>query len=96
MTAARVWGDTQTTRAGARELGRLQIVAAGHGGGEEASGPGGRWPRLVPDGRAWLCLHLNVVMPMPIIDATPVPALDLCLQASIALYLNLESLDAHG
>jgi hypothetical protein len=35
MTNARVWSDTQTACAGARELGRLQIVAAGHGGGEE-------------------------------------------------------------
>jgi hypothetical protein len=34
--AARVWDDTQTARAGSRELGRLHIVAAGHGGGEEA------------------------------------------------------------
>jgi len=35
-------------------------------------------------------------MPMPVVDATPVLALDLRLQASIALYLDLESLDAHG
>jgi hypothetical protein len=35
MMAARVWGDTQTAHAGARELGRLHIVATGHGGGEE-------------------------------------------------------------
>jgi len=35
-------------------------------------------------------------MPMPVADATPVLALDLRLQASTALYLDLESLDAHG
>jgi len=56
MTAARVWSDTQTARAGARELGRLQIVAAGHGGGEEtppATEEGKKCLALVAGGRAW-------------------------------------------
>jgi len=35
-------------------------------------------------------------MPMPVADPMPVLALDLRLQASTALYLDLESLDAHG
>ena len=56
MTAARVWGDTQTARAGARELGRLQIVVADQGGGEEAppaTEEGKKRLALVAGGCAW-------------------------------------------